>query len=62
MIAEKSDLITVKDAAAIIGCSRVTLWRWMKSGDVDRVEVAGKVFVVRAQAERLIGRDARRKR
>lgn len=36
-----STLVSVDEACAIIGCSRMTLYRYMDSGKIESVRVAG---------------------
>lgn len=49
-------LIQVKDAAALLGVHRATIWRLMKAGRLHGVELLGSVRVRRAELEALVAR------
>jgi predicted site-specific integrase-resolvase len=53
MAKQLSDLVTELEAARIAGVSRVTIFRWLRDGKLTRVEIAGKPFCLRSEAEAL---------
>ena len=44
-------LLRVKDAAALLGVHRTTLWRLVKAGRLETVELLGSLRVRRADVE-----------
>ena len=53
---------TVKEVAAILGCSRTTLWRWLKTGlipkgrryrNLERLFTSDEIERIRAYANRM---------
>lgn len=45
----------VKDAAKLLGVHRVTVWRLVKAGRLEVVNLLGSVRVRRADVEALVG-------
>jgi len=45
------DFYTLGDAAKMIGVSRVTLWRWIKSGRLKVVRVGREVLIEKRLVE-----------
>ena len=41
-----AEYLTITDAARQKGCTRVTIYKWLKQGKIKKYEVAGKKFVV----------------
>jgi excisionase family DNA binding protein len=48
-------LLQVKDAAALLGVHRATIWRLVKAGRLDTVELLGSQRIRRADVEALAG-------
>ncbi len=48
------DLISLDEAARIIGKTKVTVWRWAKSGKLRGHVIADRIFVSRRQVERIV--------
>jgi len=44
-------LMMIKDAAALLGVHRATIWRLLKAGRLEPVELLGSVRVRRADVE-----------
>jgi len=53
------DLITELEAARIADVSRVTIFRWLRDGKLEKVVIGGRPFVRRSQVEKM--RPRRRK-
>lgn len=52
---DNGDLITPKETKALLhGISDATLWRYVKSGLVDKKQVGGKVYYSRKQLTKLM--------
>ena len=49
-------LMLIKDAAALLGVHRVTIWRLVRAGRLEPVELLGSVRVRRADVEAIAGR------
>lgn len=45
------DFYTLGDAAKVVGVSRVTLWRWIKSGKLEVVRVGREVLIEKRLVE-----------
>lgn len=54
------DLLTVNDAAAVIGVSKIRVWQYLNEGRIEKHYAFGRVVVRRSDAERV--RDTPRKR
>ena len=50
-----NDLMTVGRAAKKIGKTRMTIYRWIKSGRIISISLGGVVFVPGSEIERLKG-------
>jgi excisionase family DNA binding protein len=48
-----SDLVTVTQAAKSLGCVTMTIYRWVKSGKITGVDVAGFLFIPKTEVKRL---------
>ena len=48
-------LLMVKDAAELLGVHRTTIWRLVKAGRLETVELLGSLRVRRADVEALAG-------
>jgi len=57
-----NDLVTVAQAAKILGCARLTIYRWVKSGKTAGIDLAGLLFIPRTEVERLQKQRAPRTR
>lgn len=49
------DLISMREAAKIAGVSHVTIWRWIQSGKLEGVRIAGHLLVERSKVAKLAG-------
>ena len=48
-----ADLISLREAAALLSKSKVTVWRWVRSGKLPGVAISDRVFVSKAEVERI---------
>lgn len=48
-----NDLVTVSQAAKILDCARLTIYRWVKSGKIASVDLAGLLFIPKTEVTRL---------
>ena len=48
-----TDLMTVPQAAKLLGRPRMTLYRWIKNGKVIAIKLGGVLFVPTSEVERL---------
>ncbi len=53
MAENTGDLLTVPDAARLLGKPKMTLYRWAKKGKVIAVRFGGISFIPRSEVERL---------
>ena len=60
-MAQIDDLVTEIEAARIAGVTRVTIFRWLRDGKLDRVEIAGRPFIKRSQVETMKPRRRRKR-
>jgi excisionase family DNA binding protein len=51
-----ADLLTVEQAASVLGISVATLWRWRAQGDLDAQHVLGRTVFDRGKIEALAKR------
>ena len=59
---DQEELFTVSQAAAAAGVTEATVYRWLNTGLLVPVRVAGNVVMVDKTAIRSIGEDRRMKR
>ena len=50
-----SDLMSVQEAAKILGRPRVTIYRWVGKGKILSVKLGGTVFIPKSEVDRMIG-------
>ena len=50
---KSDDLVSVAEAAKIIGCSRMTVYRWLRSRTVMGLEIAGLQVIPRNEVDRM---------
>jgi len=48
-----NDLVTATQAAKTLGCARLTIYRWVKSGKLTGVDLAGILFIPKTEVEKL---------
>ena len=48
-----TDLISLREAAEILGKSKVTVWRWVQAGRLGSVAIADRLFVRRGDVKRI---------
>ena len=53
--ASSDQLISVDEAARLLSVSKMTLYRWDKSGILKKVEIGGKRRYRKSDIERLVG-------
>lgn len=53
MAIELKGLFSPKEAAKILGVSRMTIFRWLKAGRLAPVVVAGQRFIPESETDRL---------
>jgi len=51
---ELTDYYSLKDSAALIGVSRMTLYRWIKAGKVKPVAAWGRAYLSLDQISKLV--------
>jgi len=51
---QNSQLLSVKEAAALVGVSQATMWRWIRQGHIPTVKIGGLRRIRRADFDRLI--------
>ncbi len=49
-----SDIVTVQEVMGRLGVCRVTVYRWMKTGDLSVIRIGGRVLIRREPFERLM--------
>lgn len=55
-----TDLISLREAAELLGKSKVTVWRWVRSGKLRGFAVADRLFVRKSEVESMShGQDGR---
>jgi len=47
------DLLSVQQAATILGKPRITIYRWVKAGKMVSVKFGGIIYIPRSEVERL---------
>lgn len=53
MATNTGDLVTVPQAAKLLGKPKMTLYRWIKSGKVIALQFGGISFIPKSELERL---------
>jgi len=53
MVTNTGDLLTVPQAAKLLGKPKMTLYRWVKNGKVIAVRFGGILFVPMSEIDRL---------
>ena len=48
------DLMSVQDAAKILGRPRITIYRWIKADKMLAVKLGGTVFIPRSEVDRIL--------
>ena len=48
-----TDLISLREAAEILGKSKVTVWRWVRAGRLPSIVIADRLFVRRGDVRRI---------
>ena len=54
MTASTGDLVTVPQAAKLVGKPKMTLYRWIDNGKLIAIQVGGILFVPKSEIERLL--------
>jgi excisionase family DNA binding protein len=54
-----NDLVTVTQTAKALGCARLTIYRWVKSGKITGVDLAGLLFIPKSEVERIKAKGPR---
>jgi len=49
------EFLNVEEAAQLLGASRSTVFRLMKSGEIKRVKLRGRTIIFRSEIDRLLG-------
>ena len=47
------DLVTIAQAAKELGCARVTVYRWIQTGKIVAIEVAGTPYIPKTEVARI---------
>lgn len=53
------DLVSVPNAAKILGRPKITLYRWIEKGKLTAVELSGVLFIQTKDLERLKGEESK---
>lgn len=48
-----NDLVTATQAAKTLKCARLSVYRWVKSGRIVGVDLAGILFIPKTEVEKL---------
>jgi len=51
------DLVSVADAAKILGRPRLTIYRWIDAGKIVGIKLGGIIFIPKSEVERLKKRE-----
>lgn len=54
----ENELLTIEEVEAILKVSKMTLWRWNKSGQLKRIDIGGVPRYRRSDIERLLENNA----
>lgn len=49
-----NDLVSIQQAANMLGKPRVTIYRWVKNGKMSGVKFGGIIYIPTSEVERLI--------
>ena len=49
-----NDLVSIQQAATMLGKPRVTIYRWVKNGKMSGVKFGGIIYIPTSEVERLI--------
>ena len=55
--AVENDLLTIDEVAALLKVSKMTLWRWSKSGRLKKVDIGGVPRYRRSDIENLLNNN-----
>ena len=50
-----SDLMSVQQAAKLLGRPRVTIYRWVGKGKIISVKLGGTIFIPKSEIDRIAG-------
>lgn len=50
------DLIPLPEAGRLLGVSRVTVWRWVKAGNLEAVQIGERFYVRKSHVEKAAAR------
>lgn len=53
VLIDLDDLVGMEEAAKQIGIGIATAWRWVKSGKMVKVPIAGRTLIPKSEIERL---------
>ncbi len=56
---EGSDVVSVREVMGRLGVCRVTVYRWMKTGDLSTLRIGGRTLIRREPFERLVNGEER---
>lgn len=48
-----SDLVSVADAARVLGRPKMTIYRWVDAGKIVGIKLGGVLFIPKSEVERL---------
>ena len=52
------DLLSVLDAARVLGRPRITIYRWVERGKINSIKLGGILFIPRTEVEKLVDKQA----
>ena len=58
---EKNDYMTIDEATKFLGCSKVTLYHYRKSGQIDYYQVGRKIFVKKNELLKKVRLESKRR-
>ena len=53
-----SDLVSVAEAARVLGRPRITVYRWVETGKMVGIKLGGILFIPKTEVERLKNEQA----
>ncbi len=53
VLVDLDDMVNMDEAAKQIGIGIATAWRWVKSGKMVKVSIAGRTLIPKSEIERL---------